>query len=89
MEQFKGEIILMGDFNITLEDRAFVWTFRVTRNRGRLELQEIIDTFNIGAGFRMVYSEGCETSFKFPGKDRTISLDRIYKHKDREIKTHK
>ena len=72
-----NNIILAGDFNITLEDKDI--TGNKGNNRiGRPELQNIIDTFRLKDAFRTLYPSRIETTFQNKSLNRASRIDRIY-----------
>ena len=66
-------MILVGDFNITLEDKD------ITGNKGnsrigRPELQNVINTFRLKDTFRTLYPSKIETTFQNKTLFRAILL---------------
>ena len=74
---FNNNLILAGDFNITVEDIDITGT-KGTNRIGRTELRNIIETFKLKDAFRALYPTKIETTFQNKTISRAARLDRIY-----------
>ena len=74
---FNNNLILAGDFNITVEDIDITGT-KGTNRIGRPELRNIIETFKLKDAFRALYPTKIETTFQNKTISRAARLDRIY-----------
>ena len=84
----RHEIILMGDFNITLEDRDISGTSVGKNNYGREELKQLVDQLRLVDGYRLLFPDGNDMSFIHKTQDRKSRIDRIYIKQDRHITKH-
>ena len=82
------EIILMGDFNITLEDRDILGTSMGKNHYGRVELQHLVDHLRLVDGYRLLFPYGHDMSFIHKTQDRKSRIDRIYIRQNRLITKH-
>ena len=73
-------IILAGDFNITLEDRDIQGTDIGDSRQGREELKTIINSHNLKDSYREIYKSVTDTTHKNIGINRSARIDRIYVH---------
>lgn len=75
-----NNIILAGDFNITLEDKDIVGTQIGPLRYGREELKHIIQTYNLKDCYRIINPQThiTDTTNKTPGMDRHARIDRVY-----------
>ena len=89
LEQFDKEIILMGDFNVTLEDRDIFGTWVGEIQHGREELKQLIETSKLRDGYRVQFPLGDEFSFNHQAHDRRSRIDRVYIGQNRQINKHK
>ena len=71
-----NNIILAGDFNITLEDKD-ITGYKGKNRIGRPELQNIINTFRLKDAFRTLYPSKIETTFQNKTLFRASRIDRI------------
>ena len=75
--QNRQNLILAGDFNITLQD-IDIQGEKGTQRIGRAELQNIVDSFNLKDAFRIKHPSAIETTFENKTHNRSARLDRIY-----------
>ena len=73
----KQNIILIGDFNVTLEDRDIRG---VSQNyqAGRKELDNIVSTLDLNDGYRMIYKDKFDHTHSHRSMHRLSRIDRIY-----------
>ena len=88
LQNIKGEIILIGDFNVTLDDGDIFGTWVGETQLGRTELQEIFDSLNFRDGYRVISPHGSDYSFEHKAHDRRSRIDRIYIGETRQITRH-
>ena len=74
---FNNNLILAGDFNITVEDIDITGT-KGTSRIGRPELRNIIETFKLKDAFRTLFPTKIETTFQNKTISRAARLDRVY-----------
>lgn len=85
LTSFQHNIILAGDFNITLHDQDITGTDIGHTRPGRIELQHIINTHNLTDSYRKLHPNTIETTHKNCSYDRSARLDRIYTHSTNTI----
>ena len=76
----QGDIIIGGDFNITLEDRDITGDNIGTEKHGRVELQTLIDTLKLKDSYREVHTHQhtTNTTHTIRAVNRSVRLDRFY-----------
>ena len=74
---YNNNIILSGDFNITLDD-IDITGIKGTNRIGRPELRNIIDSFKFKDSFRTLFPYKIETTFENKNILRASRIDRIY-----------
>ena len=79
--------IIVGDFNITLEDRDIVGTSGIERV-GRSELKELVDALNLQDSYRCIHPTQIDTTHANTGAQRAARLDRLYAPKATKIQAH-
>ena len=70
-------LIIAGDFNITLED-IDIQGESGSQRIGRVELQNIVDTYRLNDAFRIKHPGKIETTYENKTHNRSARLDRIY-----------
>ena len=73
----RNNLIIAGDFNITLEE-IDIQGERGKQRIGRPELKNIIDTFLLKDAFRIKNPNASETTFENKTHCRSARLDRLY-----------
>ena len=81
----KNNIILAGDFNITLEDRDITGTDIGELRYGREELRTIIESHNLKDSYREINNSTTDTTHKNVGINRSARIDRIYVNKSQTV----
>ena len=85
LSTFKENIILAGDFNVTLEDRDIKgYNSDNNKHKGREELQSLKNTHNLIDSYRQINNEKTDTTFT-NNINRSARLDRIYVNKNQTI----
>ena len=69
--------LIMGDFNITLEDRDIVGHSGIAR-KGRKELKDIVDDLGLQDAFRRIHSTKIDITSTNTGCNRAARIDRLY-----------
>ena len=79
--------ILVGDFNITLEDRDIVGMSGVER-KGRKELKELVDALGLQDAFRCIHPTQVDTTHANTWWKRAARIDRFYAPKSTNIQAY-
>ena len=91
LQETRHDVIMAGDFNVTLEDRDRDETGldarNLNRNIGRAELQEIVNNLNLKDVYRMYHVQDHHTNMTHtdPDTGRGARLDRIYTQPTEQI----
>ena len=73
----KHNIILIGDFNVTLENRDTVGISK-DYQAGRIQLANIVSTLDLIDGYRKIYPDKFDHTHKHRSIRRLTRIDRIY-----------
>ena len=75
--QNRQNLIIAGDFNITLDDMD-IQGEKGTQRIGRAELQDIVYAFSLNDAFRLKHPNVIESTFENKTHNRSARLDRIH-----------
>ena len=86
LSTFKENIILAGDFNVTLENRD-IKGHTVDENNliGRAELQSLVNTHNLKDSYREIDNENTDMTYTNKHINRSSRIDRIYVNKEQTV----
>ena len=73
-----NNVILAGDFNITLDDKDIKGKDIGPQRKGRPELQIIVNTHNLKDSYREIHKIDTDITHKNLAIDRAARIDRIY-----------
>ena len=79
--------IIVGDFNITLDDKDIVGYNGVERV-GRAELKELVDALDLQDSYRSIHPNQIDTTHTNTWWNRAARIDRLYAPKSTNIQAH-